>query len=90
MKRSDVEAFIVIEVRKQIAESFGSMLKKYEQLLEQVSQREQERSAFHKEFKAFLDEEKRYRPAMILKLAEIERALGIEPDEAELDADYRN
>lgn len=90
MKEATLKAFIVAEVRKQTVEMFEPMLNKCQQLLEQVREREQEMSALHKEFKDLLEEEKRYRPAMILKLAAIERSLGIDPDGAELDPNYRN
>jgi hypothetical protein len=75
MTEAELKAFIVNEVRKQTMEVFEPMLKKCEQLVEQVS-------ALHKKFIDVVEEEKRYRLAMILKLTEIERSLGIDPDEA--------
>jgi hypothetical protein len=75
MTEAELKAFIVNEVRKQTMEVFEPMLKKCEQLVEQVS-------ALDKKFIDVVEEEKRYRLAMILKLTEIERSLGIDPDEA--------
>lgn len=51
MKEATLKAFIVAEVRKQTVEMFEPMLKKCQQFLEQVRQREQEMSSLHKEFK---------------------------------------
>jgi hypothetical protein len=73
--RGGVEGIYRHRGAKQTVEVFEPILKKCEQLREQVS-------ALHKEFKDVLEEEKRYRPAMILKLAEIERSLDIDPEEA--------
>jgi hypothetical protein len=83
---AEIKAFLVqeIEVRlAPLAAEVKTLTTGLEQLLKLV---EQQTAADAKQ----ADDETKDRRAILMKMAEIERRLGIDPAEAELDPSYRN
>jgi hypothetical protein len=90
MTDTEIKAFITEEVKAQLLTMLTPLKESLDQLIRQREQQQRVDAGLWEKVQEQLKEAFEAQAATILQLAEINRALGIDSAEAELDPNYRN
>jgi hypothetical protein len=90
MTEAELKRFVTAEIERAVAQALKPMARDIAEIKALARTQKLVEEKHHAEITALFEKEWQMQQASLLKLAEIERRLGIDPAASEIDPQYRN